>query len=337
MLIRPYAESRKIPFINEDLNILRNGDILDCNGNPVTLEEFRLKTGINVYDQWTLVIVAHQFFNWASVYWPHIRAVCKMENDYSPESLLATILEPVEALDYPGYYLIPYYSQYLITKTGTLLKRSYPYYIKGSKATTGYYTYRMEDDFRNTQNRLRHRILGMAFLPYTKNLEYTQINHINGIKGDDRLENLEWVTHAENIQHAAALGLLATSSIEVQARDAFTGRVYIFESFSAAGRYFGVEPFTINIRCRSKGEKSYDGIQFRYHPDNTEWPAIDPSAGRYKVVYPNGDVKWSSCKGAARLAGVTRTSLQRMLREGRHLGLTGVSVYKPEDRGPAQL
>lgn len=34
-----------------------------------------------------------------------------------------------------------------------------------------------------------------------------EVNHINGIKGDDKIENLEWVTTQENNDHAIKLGL----------------------------------------------------------------------------------------------------------------------------------
>ena len=45
-----------------------------------------------------------------------------------------------------------------------------------------------------------HRLVAKAFLgPRPPGLE---TNHINGIKTDNRIENLEYVTHAENMRHA---------------------------------------------------------------------------------------------------------------------------------------
>ena len=50
-----------------------------------------------------------------------------------------------------------------------------------------------------------HRLLAKAFIQNIDNKPY--INHINGIKHDNRLENLEWVTQSENTQHAYDTGL----------------------------------------------------------------------------------------------------------------------------------
>lgn len=82
-------------------------------------------------------------------------------------------------------------------------------YLKCSPNSRGYATVQIPKEMRTTGRRGQsyqvHRLVALAFIPNPKNKPC--INHKNGIKTDNRIENLEWCTAKENIHHAEKAGL----------------------------------------------------------------------------------------------------------------------------------
>jgi hypothetical protein len=68
--------------------------------------------------------------------------------------------------------------------------------LKPVVLTTGYLQIHGSD----RKQRAVHRMVASAFLEVTP--ERNVVNHKNGIRTDNRVENLEWVTNSENLKHA---------------------------------------------------------------------------------------------------------------------------------------
>ena len=92
------------------------------------------------------------------------------------------------------------YYQYTVYSNGVIYNNTSGKIIKFTKnKATGYYQACIRINKAPATVYL-HRILAELFIPKTS-LDQVEVNHINGNKEDNRLENLEWVTSKENAKH----------------------------------------------------------------------------------------------------------------------------------------
>lgn len=164
---------------------------------------------------------------------------------------------------------IPGYARYMACANGYVVSKKTGYIHRGNKKKTGYYEVCLRDDEGKKRSVLIHRIIAEAFCAKTG--EGLEVNHINGEKNDNRADNLEWVSHNENLKHAYESGAREddVSAKRVVAENMETGEVKIFNSIYSAARQLGISQGNICMCC--KGRRLYaGGYYWKYQGGNND-------------------------------------------------------------------
>ena len=91
------------------------------------------------------------------------------------------------------------FENYLITKDGDIYRNITYRKLKCSSDKNGYLKIRLLNK-SGRKSMFLHRLLAIQFIPNPLNKPF--INHIDGNKSNNKLNNLEWCTHKENMKHA---------------------------------------------------------------------------------------------------------------------------------------
>ncbi len=164
----------------------------------------------------------------------------------------STMWKPV-----PGYE-----GKYSICTDGTILRidKVPSKAIKPYKMVSGYVQVCLSNNNKKRKF-LLHRLVAASFLDNPENK--SEVNHINGIKVDNCLINLEWVTPKENTRHAFEFGLMterkgrpnpscakkvintATGQVYDRVKDAATSAGIKYATFSTwmSGKHPNLSPF----------------------------------------------------------------------------------------------
>ena len=101
-----------------------------------------------------------------------------------------------------------------------------------------------------------HRLVATAFIPNPENLP--QVDHINGNKADNRIENLRWVDASGNSFASGYENRVKNLQREVKATNTVTGEIIIFQSRDKTAKYFDCDKANIDYKkIYKKGNKKH--------------------------------------------------------------------------------
>lgn len=140
---------------------------------------------------------------------------------------------------------IPGFENYIIYPNGDLYSKICNRFLSKKINRYGYVVYRTRAGVKKYPT--AHYLVAAAYVPNPNG--NTQINHIDGNKKNNNVENLEWCTAAENSRHRA--NVLNKKPIrygdkKVKAQNLITNVELLFPSEREASRYFNISSTTIS-------------------------------------------------------------------------------------------
>lgn len=134
--------------------------------------------------------------------------------------------------------------------------------ISQIRSGNGYMSVTLSRDGKKHQVTV-HRLVAISFLDNPNNLP--TINHKNGIRDDNRVDNLEWCSYSENNKHAFRV-LGRNNSHAVPVRCIETGDV--FSSMTDAAQAFGITTTSVSGVANGKYKQTH-GLHFSFAKKET--------------------------------------------------------------------
>lgn len=172
------------------------------------------------------------------------------------------------------------FSRYRVSSAGEVLDVKNKVLVSQTPNEEGYLKVTLRNDENKRKGFSVHRLVALLFIPNPDSKP--EVNHKNGIKAMCSVNNLEWMTHAENIKHAWDTGLIKSTperSAKIRSANSHNFRKVLcittgeeFECMVDAARLYGGARSNLWAVLNGKGKT------FCVHPETKEklkWKYLD--------------------------------------------------------------
>lgn len=223
---------------------------------------------------------------------------------------------------------------YEISTKGRVRNKETHYIIAQQLSSSGYMTVRLRrhsgDEEKPCLN--VHRLVAEAFIPGGSS--ELQVNHIDGNKLHNNVENLEWCTRKENAQHAMRMGLFNPKAPDPQKRKVRiveTGE--IFDSIRECAKAINVKEQHV-WACLNGQRYTRNGLHFEYVNGEMTKITKQPNSILYDFQYEAVNKAFNGCIfNGGTGTGKSRTGLYFYFSQqgGSYVGSDYVPMKNPKD------
>lgn len=154
---------------------------------------------------------------------------------------------------------------YFITENGKCKNQKTNKWLKGQISKNGYLTYQITTNL-GKKRLYAHRMVAETYLKGIKGK--TEVNHKDGNKLNNNLDNLEWVTSKENKIHATDLGLRNSVLKKVYCFSEKRELIAEYRSITDASLITGIGKDQLSIACNRENKLLCHGFYWSFENDN---------------------------------------------------------------------
>jgi hypothetical protein len=144
----------------------------------------------------------------------------------------------------------PNYTNYMISKNAEIYSKKMKRLCRLTILPNGYHKMKLKGNNGAYKDCYAHVLVAMTYLNYIPSTNKIVINHIDGIKGNNQLDNLEIISHKENMKHSVHINHATIFRKAVYYLDEF-GKHIEFKSAKDATIATGIDNSSILKSCKS--------------------------------------------------------------------------------------